>query len=412
MLYTIAIVITLLSVVMVLLGLYFLLSKNSGGKRPSASSSTTSNPAGANKVPDDGSPVEKISDEEHDWWYYFGFVDDTPNVMRAVVAGNEKTGGIRRYMGNLSGKYIHPVTGKLTVRENPNNYEFEDAHPIFRFIQTEFGRRWYGIPFIRNVRRVLIDRVVSKNTQATQKSLSDELLANTVVRYGVYDEMIRPTLHKDVDAEDNIRFSAISYSVLEATDAGKIFGKYSDNLLPAASKLISSYFSRKIIKEAYDDYKKGGNLFEQTEIDNINQLLDPLGVRVRQITMGDPELHPDIQKSQQQVAEAKQRANAKEIDGDGERRFKIKVADGDLYATKKEAEGKLYTAQKVAEGQKVEFETLVKYFKANGASNESAVRLAYDRIVVGLNAEAIGKLQTYVAGQYGIQLGIPAGERR
>src|SRR5438874_2235684 len=67
----------------------------------------------------------KIQDEEHDIWYYLGFVDDTPNIIRAIVAGKEKTGRIIRYMGNIREKTVDPVTGVVTPYAGPGRHPNE-----------------------------------------------------------------------------------------------------------------------------------------------------------------------------------------------------------------------------------------------------------------------------------------------
>src|ERR1035437_10051069 len=60
---------------------------------------------------------QKTHDEVKGFWQYFGLVDDTPNMIRAVVAGNENKGPIIRYIANVTGMKYDPDQKMLVPLE-------------------------------------------------------------------------------------------------------------------------------------------------------------------------------------------------------------------------------------------------------------------------------------------------------
>lgn len=347
---------------------------------------------------------EKLQNETHDFWYYLGFVDDTPNVIRARVAGNEKNGRVVGYMSNLKGKVVDPRTGKINPRPtNGDRYDGDNSTNVF--FRNTFGKRWYGIPFIQNVKPLSIDRVVSKDTEATQQTLSDELLPKTVVRYGLYGDLIRPTLHKDVDTKNNVRFSVISYAVMEVTDAQPAFELYPDSLLQTASKIISAFLSRSTVKMEYDAYKEEGNQFAQEKLDELNILLSPLGLKITQMTMSDPELNPAIQTALEAKATAEQKAAARRLEGEGEKDYKKSVADGTAYEI-----------EKIARAKRARFQEYYDFYISADIEKAVAVRMANEMVAAEFNAEAVGKLTGVYApgGKNRVQLAVPVstGEKK
>ncbi len=346
----------------------------------------------------------KTHDEVHDIWYWFGFVDDSPNVAYQVVAGPAKTGKPKRYMASLEYGFIDQKTGKV---HKERQQEFEDNHPLLAYIRNTFGKRWYGIPIINNVKRLTIDRVVSKGTVAKQESLSDELSASTVVRFGLYGEILRPTFHKDIDSKDNVRFSVISYITLYVMDFAPAFNIYADNFLIIISKMISGYVSKRTFLMDYDGYKSEGNAFDPTRLAEVNELLTPLGVVAIKGVMGDPELHPDVQGALEQKAKAKAAADAKREEGLGEKDRLISVSEGTKQKTINEGEGEAQKIERIARARAKRFTELYNVFIGKAFSEADAVRMANEQVIAEFSAEAIGKLTTYVAGGSGVQVSIP-----
>ncbi len=332
----------------------------------------------------------KKHDEVHDLWYYFGFVDDAPNVIREVVAGPEKSGRPKRFIANLRYGNINSKNGLIEMVADPNDLkDGEDLSPFLNWIRHTFGKRWYGIPFITNVKPLTIDRVVNKNTGATQKDekktegydVSVELEAMPVRRYGLYGEILRPTFHKDMDTEDNIRFSVISYAVLQVFDASIPFNVYPDNYLITISKLISGYVSELTFKVDYAEYKKRGNKLTDVELAELSERLKTLGVKVVSMTFGDPVLHPSIQADMEVEAKAKQNKLAKKQLGESERDYLIDTGEG---------EGQKIERLSKANASRINELTAV--YTANGMKPEQAVIAATSLILGQANADAVSKL--------------------
>lgn len=356
----------------------------------------------------------KMRDETHDLWYYLGFVDASPNTVRQVVAGSARSGKPKRYFGHIDYGVVDPETGKVYKKgEIPDSYtEFESGEGKFkallRLILENFGKRWYGIPFISNVKSLHIDRVVSKATSANQDSLSDELESKQVVRYGYYGEILRPTLHRNSDDKDNLRFSFISYAVIRIMDFAPAFNIYNDNLLVMVSKVISGFISKSTFKMTYEQYKETGTKLtpEQTkELETILSAIVPF--EIVEFSMGDPELHPEIQKAMEQKVVAKQAAEARRETGSGERDYLISVSEGTKQKTINEGEGEAQKIERIARARAQRFTELYNVFIGKAFSEADAMRMANEQVIAEFSAEAIGKLTTYVAGGSGVQVSIP-----
>jgi regulator of protease activity HflC (stomatin/prohibitin superfamily) len=341
-------------------------------------------------------------DEVKDIWQSLGLVDDSPNLIRAKVAGNENTGPILEYFGNVRGKKVEP---NGVVRPlHPNEDHYADETDIEALIRTTFGKRVYGLPIIRNIRPLTIDRVVVKDTERTLLDPAQELTASFVKRYGLYENFLRPTKHVNVDTKDGVRFTVTSYVVLDVVDAKPAFEIYPDSLLQTISKIVSGFISTKVIALNWDEYKaKGSNgqKFTQAELEELNLLLQPLGLIVKQFTMSDPVLNPQIQQAFERKATAVETAAAKREEGAGERDYRKSVAEGDAMGI-----------ERLAVAKRKRFEELVTLYKANGVTAPDAVDKANAMIAAEFNAEAIGKLTgTYVAGGVGVQFAI-TGEKK
>lgn len=383
----------LLVVVFLALGVFFLLFPNKKSEPKK-----TTEPKGADIN------VATMRNEEHDLWYTFGLIDYTPNVIRAVVAGNESTGPVLRYMGNLrNNKRVDPTTGRVEPCSDP----FAGEHPLQTLVRESFGKLFYGVPGFRNIKPLTIDRVVKKNTGASKVKPDEQLEASFVRRYGLYQEFLRPTEHVNLDTKDGVRFTVTSNAVVEVVDAKPAFEIFTDSLLQTISELIAGFVSTKVIALDWERYKEagtGGNKFSPAELnDELNVLLIPLGVRVTQLTMSDPTLNADMQKALEQKKTAQEKAAARALEGEGEKKYLISVG-----------EGQATQIERIAKAKAKRFEELVTLYTTDGAfTRDRAVEMANAMINNEFNAEAISKLTgTYVAGGVGVQLGIQGGGKQ
>lgn len=351
---------------------------------------------------------KKTSDEVKSVWQYLGLVDDTPNMFRAVVAGNEDKGPIIGYITNLDGVKYDPqlkrtVPLKIVGTDAKGNPIFEDVFSneswFEGILRKRFGKRVYGVPFLNNIRPLEIDRVVRAKTatpeqtnlakQPTQKiPLANQLSASSVKRYGLKEKIFRPTYHDDLDTTDGTRFSVISYATLRVFNPEPAFIVYSDDLLPNISEIISGLISLKVLPNDWEYYKKTGKEIQPHELDYLNHKLEPMGVEITQLTMSDPEVNADMQASLEEEKKAERTAAAKRKLGEGERDF-IKLT----------AEGKALGIERLAKAKASRFKELVDLYTSRGISDRTAVEMANDLIAKEFTAKAIAKLTgTYAPG--------------
>lgn len=338
---------------------------------------------------------ENVNDEVKTIWQRFGLIDETPNLYRAVVRGNEDKGPIVTYIAPGE-KYNH--TTHRMVKITPE--EQKEREGIF---YTLFGKIWYGFPFINSLRPLPIDRVVKKSTEELGKGakLEDQLKAMTVIRYGLQKFLLRPTHHKDLDTTDGVRFSITSYAQIEVFDPEPAFTIYKENFLQTIIELVSGLFSLKVLPYEWEYYKKTGKDIEQNEIDKLNVRLESIGVKIIQLIMSDPEVHPDMQAAFEEHKKAIEAAKAKGAKGKGKKDYLVYIAEGEASAI-----------ERIAEAKKKRFEVLISMYTTNGFTPYEAAQKASEMISAEFNAEAIGKLTNYVAGSGGINLNIPAGEKK
>ena len=340
-----------------------------------------------------------MQDEVKSIWQYLGLVDNTPNLFWAVVAGDEEKGPIVGYMANVEGMRCDWATGLLTplaVGENPYAGESE----IEKFIRVTFGKRVFGWPIIRSIRPVYIERTVRSGVSTDVATLSGQLESSVVKRYGLRVEIFRPTLHTDVDTSDGKRFTVISYAIVDVVDPRPAFTVYKRGLLETVSEKIASFFSVKVLGMTWEDYKLQGTADAKFNASELDATLFPLGVKVRQLTVSDPELNAAIQAAIDKRATAVEEKATRVIASEGDREARINVATGEAQAI-----------EKIAVAKRKRVEELVTLYKANGVDQVEAVKMANIQVAAEFTAEAISKLTgTYVAGNAGVQIGVHNGQ--
>lgn len=333
----------------------------------------------------------KPKDEKKGFWQYFGLVDNSPNLFRAVVAGNESSGPVIKIIATFKDMRYDPKLKRLVPLKAWES-QYPDENMFEEFVRVAFGKLYYGLPFIRNVKPLYIDRVVDKDTNAAAgQSLENQLEASMVKRYGLYREIQRPTYHKNVDTKDGVRFNVNSYAFIEVENPEPAFEIYADNLLQTISKIISGFVSSKVILMDWDEYKTAGekgNKFSKTDIEELNILLNKLGLKVTQLTMSDPEANESVQEALERKKKAQEDAAAKRLQGEGEKDYLISVGEGNARVI-----------ERIAKANAERFNQLIELYTKNGLSKKDAVDKANAMIAAEFNADAIGKLTgTYAPG--------------
>lgn len=334
-------------------------------------------------------------------WYRLGFLNDTPKIIYCIVAGDEKKGRIVGYVGNVEGKIVEYNTGRVRSPEVGESAD-QGEDPFDTFFRKSFGKRPARIPFLQSVKPLTIDRVVIRNSQELEAiqaerrargvsdklTLDDYIKSETATRYGLYEEILRPTKHRDFDTVDGVRFSVNSLTTLHVEDASPAHTVYQDNLLQTASALISSYISSTILSQGYEAYKKRSNELTPAELEELNKFLDQLGLKATKCVMTDPELNANIQASME--AEVKARNDA---------RAKIATAEGIGSSERIIAEGKAAGIIAIANAESRRIGAVVDAFenKGKGLSGGQAVTAASRHLVGLATADGISKTRGTIA---------------
>ncbi len=267
----------------------------------------------------------------------FGIVHKTPNLIRAVVAGDEHQGDILGYISTVEGMDYGNKILKIDV---PPQIEW-----AVRFF---LGRQVYGFPIIRKIRPLTVDRVVEKPTKPGEKrGLAEELESSTDIRYGLYGRFPRRTHHGAMDTRNKVRFAVNSLANLEVFDPEPIFTVYKDNFLQVVDTQIGSFLKALIVSGTYEHYLDGQKKFSEGNLDELNKLLRPVGLRCTMLTLSDPELHPEIQAAMQREAEAGQDAKAQIIKAEAQKRADTLVSEGQAAAIRNLAEAKGKRAKEI-----------------------------------------------------------------
>ncbi len=348
---------------------------------------------------------------KYSFWKTFGFTDDTPNLIQAVVAGDKQRGRILRYIMNKPGKKYDQELGVVPLLPGEDPYDGESD--FLRFIREKFGKRYLGWPFFYTTQPLSIDRVVNAPTMNGKIPLENQLLTKVVSKEGLYQEFFRPTLHAVLDTNDAVRFGVISYANVEVFDATPAFTVYRDNFLQNISEIISSFIAARALEMDWNTYKTTGKEITPEDLGKINKKLNPLGVRITQLSLGDPEPDPEIQKALSAKKIAEEKALAAEVEGEGKGNAAKKEALGKAEARRTEADAEKYATTVTGEGDAVRIKLIAEanasriavladeFIKA-GYSPVAAGREAKRTLLAELESEAIGKLTgTYVAGGKG-----------
>lgn len=329
-------------------------------------------------------PARENNHDVKDIWQWFGYCSNTPRLIRAVVTGlDENNGPIVDYI--LADGVYDQTAKELVPASNP----YIPTGPIDKLVWKKFGKRRFGPPIFSSLRPLSIDRVVPVNSIKSASAKIAEMLSGgeKVKKYGLKEIIYRPTQHMDIDTIDGKRFNVISYATVRVFNPEPAFTIYKDNFLETLSERIGGFLSKRIIAMTWDQYKATGKDFAKEDTDKLDADLKNLGVKFENLTMSDPELNATIQDAMELRFRAEEEAAAKREKGRGERDYAISIGEGTARVTELNA---------VANRKR--FEELIILYRKQGMSEVAATEEAIRVILETQNAEAIGKLTTYVAG--------------
>jgi hypothetical protein len=350
----------------------------------------------------------KMKDELPDFWQRFmGLVDDTPNYIRAIVAGPSGKGQILHYISYQ--EWWDPDNKKWVALKPGDLYPGEG--PVAHAIRLKWGKRYIGFPLFRSLRPLSIERVVPISTLEKSLKLKEQLRSNTVRRQGLYKDILRPTLHENLTTQDNVRITVISDAYLEVSDPEPAFRTFPDSLLQNVDKINGNFISAKVTQLCYEDYKKSGkkgHKFEENDILEVNDLIRPLGLKITQLTMSNPELASSIQdkfdkraeadvEAQTTIKNAKAKAEARREEGKGEADYVKNVGNA-------EAE----IIERKAKADQVRIKLLTEFFIEKGVPGPEAAEMARQADLFEGQNDAIGKnTGVWAPGNNNIQIAVP-----
>lgn len=339
---------------------------------------------------------------EYKNWEDWGLVDDTSNAARAITAGRNEDSPIIGFIANIQGLRYDPKTETM-LDIGPNDDTHAGENPFEKFVRWATGKRIYGLPFIRGLATISIDRVVRKTTvPGVKRKLAEELEAQNVKTKILKGIIYRPTYHSDYDLKDGTRFSVTSYLFLKLRRPRPAFTVYKTTLLQTVDEIVVSFLKSEILAQTWDDYKASQKKSYDDKLGELNKLLEHVGYEATGLTLSDPELNQSMQAANEAAAKAKQEALAAVVTAEGERDSKMRIADG-----------RAYVIEKLAQARAKRYNALIELFKANNVSDKDATQMASNQVAAEFNAAAVGKLTgTYVSGNAGVQLGIPAGANK
>jgi hypothetical protein len=333
----------------------------------------------------------------NDIWFRMGIAHDTSNVIYCIVGGDKERGNIIRFIGNLEGKVVEPLSGEirpLKPGEDPNADE--------DYLQTQlrkWGKRFVRIPIKETLKILTVDRVVYKKTaDKTSERLKDKLSAQTMKVYGLLAEFPRPTYHEAFDSKQKATFSIVSLATIEVINARPIFEKYSDNFLEMLSEKISGFLSERILKLTIDQYQESEKSFHASQLDKdgrpqlegLNQLLLELGLKCTMLSLSDPELPIEIQRRMEAAAIAAVDAEADRLKGQG-------AGDKKFYEMDGEARGIARIAE--ANARRVGAVVDVLHSNGEGLNKSRSMIRALEHVESLASADAVGKNQgTFALG--------------
>ncbi len=389
-----------LTALFVIIGIFRLITRNATDESTTPSSVPRDTPS---------------SDSGKDFWGKLGLVDDTPNLIRAVVAGGTGNGPILYFIDNVPGRIYDSGTKKMRDLE-PGEDRYKDEGFLERIVRNITGKRVYGLPFIRSFRPIKIDRVVKKEARAggVAVALEDQLDATGLVtKYALYGQFYRPTYHPALDTDDGVRFATNSYALLRVVDPEPAFTVYKDSLLQTVDEIKDAFISSQVLKLKWEEYKDKGSDTRDGEANEskfdltiFNKMLKPTGLEAVQLTFSDPEIFkgaPELQKALEQKKIAEEKAHARRAEGEGEKDYHISVAEG-------QAKG----LERLAQAKARRFDELFNSFKGKFFSDEDAAREANELIKAEFNADAVSKLTGVYApgGHAGVQLSVPTRQEK
>lgn len=376
-----------------------------------------------------GSNDPKMQDEPKDFWYWLGYAEDAPNVIRGIVAGPSGKGTVKRYI-----TYQHDITldtyGKPFINADGEwaltplaigkygTGRYREESDFDYWLREKYGKRRFGFPIINSLKELTIDRVVKVDTQVvqeTQKAPGTEadprilrtIVGNRVKRRGLYEDITRFTSHLWVDTIEGVRFTVISTLIIKTVNPIPAFEKYPDSLLENVSEVVQNFFSDIVTKWDWPKYKaamgqKGGHKFTDAELLKLREVLVPFGVKIIQYTVSDPELHPDIQKEFDKRAGATVAAETTVIGAEATAKAREKQARSDASYIKQTGTAEAEVIERKAKANRIRFEQLVEYYISKGATEENAISMANTVILTEVSAEAVGNLKgTYAPGKKG-----------
>lgn len=341
------------------------------------------------------------------------------NSIKAIVTN----GSLVRYIANVKGKQIDQSDNKLKKIEDID----EENLPILKWWEEilieKIGLRWVGIPILRQVKKLPINRVVLKEKQSEITTVTGRLETTTVTKDELYGSFPRPFEMFEADTNDGFKLDFRLTALLEVDDPYPAFFELKVDFLLTVTSIISAYVTDVIKGLSWEEYKnvpkknitkKVSSLFDLKE---LAKHLEATGVHVNLLVIEDFKISASSKRLQDAVEEEKietEKGKGKVRAAEAEKEATIRKAEGEKRRRTLEGEGEAAAIEAIAKAKAKRYTELINTYTRMGFDGRTAAEKADTQIALEFQWDNLGKMTgTYVeGGSKSVQPTIHLGGRR
>ncbi len=340
------------------------------------------------------------------------------NSIKAIVTN----GRLVRFISNVKGKAIDQSDKKLKkieLIEEENLPKFTWWEKIFI---KHLGLWWVGVPFLRQVQPLPVDRVVLKPNQEDLNGVLGRLVSKVVTKYELYATFPRPFEMKEVDTMDGFKIDFRFTAMVEVYDPYPAFFELKLDFLRTITSLNASYVGDLMKGLSWEEYKKGpkdtvkGQISSLFNLQELEKRLEVTGTCDRILEIEDFGISLSSKRLQDAVEEEKietEKGKGKIRAAKAERDATILKAEGEKKRRILEGEGDAAAIEVIAKAKAKRYTELIATYTRMGFDGRTAAEKADEQISREFKWDAIGKLPgTYVENGNAVQPTLPLGGRK
>lgn len=348
------------------------------------------------------------------------FTNLPENSIKAIVTN----GRLVRFISNVKGKAIDQSDNKLKkikLIKKENLPKFTWWEEIFI---KHLGLWWVGVPFLRQVQPLPVDRVVLKPNQEDLNGVLGRLVSKVVTKYELYATFPRPFEMKEVDTNDGFKLDFRLTAMVEVYDPYPAYFELKVDFLRTITSLNSSYVGDLLKGLSWDEYKKGpkdvvkGRISSLFDLEELEQRLEVTGSRDKILEIEDFGISPSSKRLQDAVEEGKietEKGKGTINAAKAAKEAAILKAEGEKRRRTLEGEGDAAAIEVIAKAKAKRYTELIATYTRMGFDGRTAAEKADEQISREFKWDAVGKLPgTYVenGNNNSVQPTLPLGGRK